>query len=317
MNEELKNNESSSFDGIDDTNDYGVKPNGVKHVKPLTDFNRVRNGEINARKNFSIVQCGTVVNLVHESGDTYVFIDRNGLKGKGFHIVRPVKRDVESFIQLNPDYDYGKYSLLGVNLQKVNLPVAKKHEGNVMYAVDVDDCYWDTMYKRGFITQKTYLSGLKQKDWKVGRNASIGALDKTETISVYEKGILKDTKIIDRSHEFTGIRAEIVGSVHEMFMQLIKELGDKYIMYFTDCVYVTDLEAADYCKQFFRARSYGSKLATYQLDQVDGNSVYWYDFKKDKSKSYTFGLERDENGMFVDPDELVNRMKPISPNKNF
>jgi len=108
------------------------------------------------------------------------------------------------------------------------------------------------------------------------------------------------------------LRDAVVRNVHEMFMKILTELGDDWLMYFTDCVYVP-LERVEQVQKYFESCGYQTKVSTYQLDSFDeqGN-VYWHDYQKNRAKMFRFN-ERQFNINKI-PMFMVNK---IAPNDDF
>lgn len=279
-------------------------------------FETIKAKKVLRKESFQIQYGSSVLKIFGQDGVTYNFTDLDSVKGKGFHICKKVKQDVEDFIEDNPDYDYSKYIDKDEDISMVDVDALKAHVGNAIYSVDINDCYWDTLYKRHFITQKTYLDGLKKcEEWKAGRNASIGALNKSEYIATFINGEKVSDIPMDKNAKMTGIRSEIVGSVNEMFEQLREQVQGKWLMYFTDCVYVKDLDTVKECIAFFDKRKYQVKMETYHLDSVTDNQIFWHDFKNNKTKSFMYlsipsEIPKDGSG-------ALPIIKPMSPNKNF
>lgn len=240
------------------------------------------------KKNFSIIT-GTSSTRVLIDRELYVFQDVNGFADKGFHICRFVKQDVLKFIEENPDYEYKTVFIDESEFSGVNHEQAVANVGRTIYSVDVNDCYWDTILKLGFITQKTYNNGMKKKTWKTGRNASIGMLKKDEWVHEYVNGVLVEKRPVQNDPRMVAIRMEIMTYVHFMFKELMELIDNKYVMYFTDCLYVPDYGTALKCMKFFDSKGYGSKIGTYELDKVENGTVYWHDYKKNIAKFRRYG----------------------------
>lgn len=265
-------------------------------------------------KKFRVIHDGSSV-IIEFENKSWRFMDYGGVAGRGFHLCKFVREDAEKFVKENPDSEYVKKIMDNADLeiQKANPDGLKKHLGSQIYGVDVNDCYWDTAHKMGFISKATHMRGLKQKDWKTGRNASIGALSKVVYASDYVDGIRQDPVIIKGHVDLSPIRDAVVRNVHDMFMGIINKLGDDWLMYFTDCVYVP-LERVEEVQAYFEQHGYQTKVSTYQLDSFDeqGN-VYWHDYQKNRAKMFRFN-ERQFN---INPIPMFMVNSKLTANDDF
>lgn len=236
---------------------------------------------------FILEQDASIKSIKWGDDNEIVFRDYDSLvkkeKDAGFHISRMVKADVLKFNESNPNYGNGHSVIISdiyPEISKANMVGLKKNEGNMIYSVDINDCYWDTAKKLGFISDLTYYKALQKKAWKTGRNASIGSLGKNLVVSKYVNGELVSSEIDKESRKLSIIRDNVVSYVHESFLTLLKQLGDDWLMYFTDCVYVPYNKILE-VQEYFKALGYQSKVSTYDLDSVNEKTglVNWFDFK--------------------------------------
>lgn len=257
----------------------------------MRNFPRYFNDFKKHAKKFTLRQDGQSM-IIDWEDKRWSFISYQGVTNKGFHLSKFVKEDVTNFLKNNPNYvneqkEFSNY--LELEVQKCNMIGLKKYEGQQIYCVDVNDCYWDTAYKLGFITKQTYLRGLKKKEWKVGRNACIGGLKKVITVTEYIDGVMSTSEIEQQSEDLSIIRDIIIDHVHESFLGILNKLNDDWLMYFTDCVYVP-LERVEEVQDYFTQIGYFTKVTTYQLDKVDEESgmINWYDYQKNMAKGFAF-----------------------------
>lgn len=255
---------------------------GMKHYK------RYFNDFLVHTDNFKVIHDGSIITIEYKD-KAWRFVDYGGVQGKGFHLSKFVKQDAKQYIIDNPNSPFLKIvENKDLEIQKANSVALKKHLGKQIYGIDVNNCYWETALKMGFITKATYDRGMKNKDWKTGRNASIGSLSKVIVSSSYVNGVRQDSTILEQEEGLSSIRNAIVGRVHELFLEIIGQLQDDWLMYFTDCVYVP-FERIQEVTSFFEQKGYTTKISTYQLDSFDekGN-VYWHDYQKNKAKIFSF-----------------------------
>jgi hypothetical protein len=254
-----------------------------KYHRYLADF-------INSKETFKVVYDGSSISIKWND-KSWRFINYGGVNGNGYHLCKFVYNDVKDYISKNPDAIKPNISTYNIDLelQKANFNGLKAHLGKQIYCVDVNDCYWDTAYKMGFISKSTYLRGLKRKEWKTGRNASIGGLSKVVVETTFIDGIRSDISRVKPEVDLSPIRNAIVNKVHDAFLVILKQLNDNWLMYFTDCIYVP-LEKITEVREYFSSIGYQTKVSTYNLDIVDEdkNIVYWHDYQKNKAKSFRF-----------------------------
>lgn len=254
-------------------------------------FHRYMADFVDYKKDFELHQSGTTIMIVCD-GKKWRFVDYQGITGKGFHLCKFVNEDAKAYADRHAAtllLPQNKKPNIDLEVQKANPGMLAKMVGQQIYGVDVNDCYWDTAYRKTVLRQETYLRGLKKKEWKVGRNASIGALNKVTVVTKYQAGLKTTAEPVVKDESLAIIRNDIVWSVHEMFMRLLKQLGEDWLMYFTDCVYVP-LEKVAEVQEFFLKEGYQTKLNTYQLDKFDlaTGKTEWYDYEKNADKTFQF-----------------------------
>jgi len=241
--------------------------------------------------NFTVIVSGTTEKIKYD-GKTYIPFNADDVVGKGFHLSKAVKFDVDIWLSMNADKlvrrerDYKE--------QLFNLDAIEKNINKVCVSVDINNCYWETIYKIGYITEQTYKKGLKKKEWKLGRNASIGSLDKCEMETHYKGRDMevdelgKPKRYINRREpEYRHIRHNIIGYVYDVFLKLADQLGDDFLMFLTDCVFTTTERKAE-VDAFFKAQGYNTKSKTFEYTNLDriNKAVEWIELKKPDTPKY-------------------------------
>lgn len=241
-------------------------------------------------KMFATKQYGSTAYLYMPNGKVYAYGDHKKDKGKGFHICKTVKKDIEKWIRSNPDFNYNEYEKPDYKEQLFNLELIKKNIGSPVVGVDITNCYFQTAYNLGYISEKVYKMGnRKPKEWKEGRNASIGSLAKTEINIVYAKGTKKTKKLFSNPKK-KAIRNHIISEIYKMFTELIQNvLHEDYYMYLTDCIYV-DVKHLKTVQDFYTSKGYASKYKQFALRYFDAEKKYiiWWDYKKERNKWYCY-----------------------------
>jgi hypothetical protein len=217
---------------------------------------------VSRNKYFIWTAQGSVNGIIY-NGKEFSCVDLKQTGGQGHHLNRPFKKDVEEWIENNPGAL--KPYAADYKMQMFNLGAIEQSVGKPRVAIDLNDCYWKTAYKLGYSTEKTYIAGLRKKEWKVGRNACIGSLVKVKRFTPYVPG------------EY--VRNHIIGYVYHMFYRLYEEIGDHFCMFLTDCV-ITDYKTKKQVEAFFASYGYKCKSKPVEFTAVDRGKkvIHWYDF---------------------------------------
>lgn len=249
--------------------------------------------------NYKIIQDGSLTILDTGYGK---FCDRESVAdgiGKGFHLSKLVKKDVRAYIEKRN----GKMPLYGCDYreQGINVEGIRNAIGRNSISIDVNDCYWRTAYLLGYITKETYVKGKRKKEWKIGRNASIGSLMKVVVVRNYVNGVIDPTTSmrIAPDASLVNVRHHIIGTVYQMFEELRAMLGNSFYMFLTDCVF-TDAVNINRVKKFFREKMYECKVDSVEFTELDmkARTVKWIKFPKDpltekkKEKYYMYSEQQ-------------------------
>lgn len=240
---------------------------------------------------FLYTSSGTVNSIIYNNTE-WISVDLTTSGSKGHHLNRTFKRDIDSWLEehgaIMPQYpnDYKE--------QFFNLQAIEANMSQPCVLIDINDCYWRTAYMLGYITQETYIGGLKRKEWKEGRNACIGSMRKLRVEIPYVNGKrdLAHRKRIPTPIQYHWIRNHIIGHVYQMFYRLFEEIGDNFFMFLTDCV-VTNYKSKAFIEKYFAENGYKSKSKPVEFTRVDRSkkTVYWFDFKATNDNGKT-GVER-------------------------
>lgn len=224
---------------------------------------------IDSGESFIISVSGSMETLTI-GNKTYVREDIGEFSGKGFHLSKMVKQDVADYLEEHGEVDSHGHDYMEqmFDLNNINRVVGKTDESIV--AIDINDCYWKTIYNLGYITNKTYLAGRRKKEWKLGRNASIGSLAKTKVVVPYENGkmVLSKKQTIKQPEGFVNVRSHVINHVYRMFEDLRHELGTHFFMFLTDCVFV-NVRQLGRVKKYFKLRGYDCKHSVVEFTDVD------------------------------------------------
>lgn len=242
--------------------------------KDRFDVNKKYLEDINAE--YTIEYHGSSESLTYKS-TCMKFVDVAEKAGKGYHISKMVRKDIDAWLanhgeQLQP---YGRT----YREQLFNLNSIEKVIGIQGVSIDNNDCYWRTAYMIGYITERTYIMGLRKKEWKEGRNSAIGGLAApyTRIDKIGKKEIKRYTEPPDV--RYTYIRNHIIGHVYNVFYELFQQIGADFYMFLVDCVF-TDYDRLKFVNQYLTNAGYRHKSKPIEFVNVDREKqrVSWYDF---------------------------------------
>lgn len=242
---------------------------------------------------FEVTASGSTTALSYE-GREFLWVDVGTTGGQGHHLSKQFLKDIDAWIAQNkgnvPRWDNNYKE------QMFNLDAIEGAVGKPLVMIDINDCYWRTAYILGYITQLTYITGKKNKSWKIGRNACIGGLAKVKVTQGYTKGKIDPTrrKVVRTPVEYQMIRNHIIGHVYKMFNDLFEQMGDSFFMFLTDCV-VTTYDKKRWVEEYFTQMGYRTKSKPVEFTGLDraGKRVIWWDFTgKSKTLGGGEGVER-------------------------
>jgi hypothetical protein len=247
-------------------------------------------------KSFIYKSSGNIDKIQYD-GREFISIDLQGNGGRGHHLNKMFLKDIDSWMETKGDtlLAYGN----NYSEQMFNLDAIEHNIGKCLVMIDINDCYWRTAYKLGYITYETYIIGKRKKDWKLGRNACIGALCKSTTILPYENGKpVKSARRIERTPvHYQYIRNHIITHVFKMFEYLFSQMGNTFCMFLTDCI-VTTYDKQRWVERYFMDEGYKVKNKPVEFISIDRvkKRVTWKDFdgtkKNEKGRVIQTGVER-------------------------
>ena len=243
-----------------DFNTY--QANEFKRFKERLSLNNIK---------FKVVTHGSTrqIHLPNNKIKSYPYI----VKSEGKHLIQAVRDDITSnFMPQHPDFDYSikaTYKQLHYNTESL-----KNNIGKIVTAIDINDCYWFTAYLLGIITKNCFIDGLRVDEWKAGRNMSIGSLA-TKLVTDYYEGnkVIKHTS----QENFMGgvaLNNWIKNHVWQVFTEIINNLGDNYLMFYVDCIWVTGKNhSINSIKKLFRDKGYFSKTKDFEIKSLTSKEV--------------------------------------------
>jgi hypothetical protein len=210
--------------------------------------------------------------------------------GRGHHLSKLFMADIDKWLEKNGatqvQYDSNYRE------QMFNLHGIEKSIGRQLVMVDINDCYWRTAHLLGYISEETYLKGMKLKAWKLGRNACIGSLCKSRTELPYEGGKPQYNKrrVIRAKMEYQYIRNHIIHHVYNIFNDMFLQFGNSFYMFLTDCL-VTEYDKLKEVQKILNGYNYRTKHKPVEFTKLDREErkIHWLDFQS--SSFDEFGRE--------------------------
>lgn len=252
--------------------------------KKIFDMNK--RALIRNKRDFEVVTEGSV-ERVRYNDKVYTYVDLKDIGGRGHHLSRMFMADVDRWLEINAENQV-KYDN-NYREQMFNVHAIEKSIGNQLVMIDINDCYWRTAYLLGYISEMSYIKGMKTKSWKVGRNACIGSLSKTKVITPFKGGEpqYKLRKVVKPNPQYQYIRNHIIWEVYNLFNELFLQLGNTFYMFLTDCL-VTEYDKLKEVQKFLNGKNYRCKHKPIEFLSVDrvNKKISWLDFQSSNIDEY-------------------------------
>jgi hypothetical protein len=193
---------------------------------------------IKSKTTFNAKVCGDMCNFYFPTIDKKTNYSTGKVFRKGSHLNKMVLREVRKRV------DDGDYVLLPFKEDEAT-PVAfcdkeaiHRNMNDKCYGVDINSCYWTTIYNIGAISEDLYQYGLKDSIPKLTRNSSIGSLGAyIRNIEVVDGEIKKDKS---RRRDLFPARVDVMKTVWALALEIHKELEGELLMFLTDCFFVSE-----------------------------------------------------------------------------
>jgi len=231
---------------------------------------------------FQFITEGTVEKILYEDR-CFVYVDLSDSGGRGHHLSKLFMNDIDKWLETQ------KPPVMDANYmeQMFHVDAIEEVIGEAVMMVDIDNCYWRTAFLLGYITEETYIKGLRNKNWKIGRNACIGSLCKSKTVLPFKAGVpdKKNRRVILPRAEYQHIRNHIIGHIFNLFNTMFQQMGYTFYMFLTDCV-VFRWDKVKYVEDFLHGENYRTKMKTIEFTGVDRNAkkISWVDFEAGKKE---------------------------------
>lgn len=206
------------------------------------------------KKDFIVERSGSYTYLKYEGKRLqYGPADHGNISGA--HLSKIVRADVDKLVTLKQSDPYYPYDPPSVYVHQVN---AANVVGEYIFQIDIKNCYWQTALTEGIISKDTYLKGLRKREWKVGRNAAIGSLDKKTVVTQYKNGEEVDSERFLQPMHYRFAREKVIRTVDRMAQDVINSVCEEgeFLMFVTDCFFVTS-SAVQKIRKYLTSKGYG------------------------------------------------------------
>lgn len=283
-----------------------------KHCGSISNFDRYLSMYENSKSEFLVISYGVTRKLMYGK---YSFIF-NGLKGeikpKGTHLINLLKKDLDKLLlgTYNPETDTYENKLKPLKIPEKKPFLTFIHHKNLDWfgigqealAIDINHCYWRTIYLLGRITEETYNKGIEKSEYKDGRLIAVGTLGKILTVKKYKDGIKIGEYIDDRDYKkYGGFFWEVICKVYTLLVELWQTLKEDFLMFLTDCV-VIDPCKKDLVVSIMEKHGYGCKEYKIVFTKITEDRVAWVTDKGEPK--------------YIIHNRMLNRINNNSDNKN-
>lgn len=244
-------------------------------------------------KPFKLIKSGNSYEL--KSGFWNETASRSGFTFKDLRFIKSVKQYVEKYgiavDFIDKDYKAERIDYIKVGSFKPGETLTD------LVCVDVDYAYWQTAYNLRIISKGIYERGLKEDISKVVRLAALGSLAKNKTIWDFDGKVFKREAVIN-SKTTENLWFAICKTVGDMMASISREVGDDFVFYWVDGIYIKDKSRAlNKVLNAFKERHYGTKIEHVQWVKFEDDGFWVKGDVKDDPKHFDYTLVKSEKAM--------------------
>ena len=188
-----------------------------------------------------------------------------------------------------------------------------------LYYVDITACYWTTALILGIIDEKLYNKGLKLG--KIVRLAALGSLAKVKDVWTFDgKEFKRDEPI--HSTETENLWFAICKHVSDIMREIAKTLGNKFVFYWVDGIYVkNEGNALQDVINIFIKHGYTSTFSAIPFVQFTETGFTVQGIKKDDVKEFNYLVNSNKRkkkpvSEYIENLRLVEVASKVIYNKN-
>lgn len=248
---------------------------------------------IKNEESFTTISSGLSRRIVYDNGVKVRFFGSNANSQliEGAFLVQMVQRDIDKFIDKNGIPHFEKTpDVQQFNVEKIKSSL-KEIKPKPILGLDINACYWNVAFQKGYISESLYNRGLalgKKKALLI----SIGCLNKMPLIKRYEGG-----RLISKNHDlsycarYAPFYWNILAYTHDMMMETYGLYQENWYMFLTDCIFVDAKRRKD-IQQYLQRKNLTYKTHQIKFRSYEAGKLDWFDFKGQEEKSM-FAMNRD------------------------
>ncbi len=198
---------------------------------------KVKNGDavpfvnrfLSLRRNGLIRFSNGVVEIV--SGNKHFILLEEQKFAPKMNLFLMVRKDVENYVKTN--------KVPEIQEQKPIIKPQFECSPDELYSTDLSNAYWSIAYKHGFISKKTYETGLSVDsiEMKRTRLASLSVLGRKKEFYVVKNGEITSEILSDNGNE---VHRKVFDTIRQLcfgYMKILMDkLGSDFHSYYIDCI---------------------------------------------------------------------------------
>lgn len=157
-------------------------------------------------------------------------------------------------------------------------------------AVDINSCYFNTLFQLGAIDEACYKAGFKKKEaYKKARNIAVGSLNRTGLIREWDGVSEYETTGLERRNTAV-VRLDVIDTVYNRSLEIARELESDFLFFLTDCFFIRP-EGLEKLKTLLDKHLYTYKVENIRLAGIEtsrNNTVIRWTSKTSDSAFYNF-----------------------------
>jgi len=119
----------------------------------------------------------------------------------------------------------------------VQSPIRDVARGDVV-AVDINSCYFNTLFQLGAIDEAMHRAGFKKKEaYKLARNVAVGSLNRTGLIREWDGISEYETTGLER-RDTAVVRLDVIDTVYNRSLEIARALESDFLFFLTDCFFI-------------------------------------------------------------------------------
>jgi hypothetical protein len=195
-------------------------------------FDMTKRNFVNAKLSFEV---HTTMNssIIHHDNTRYKCIQKYQ-RIEGAHLIGLLKKSVDKKLESGfippsglkqPTVDYFHLDNIEANLNEL------------VSVIDLSSAYWTAAYRLGYLTSTDYYMTWHKEEWKHGKVAAVGALNKSVYVDSYVNGLLVEkSKVLQTDKVKQDVRLHILNYIHDLMQKLAVLAGTSFLSIQTDAI---------------------------------------------------------------------------------